>query len=78
VAAQEWSVGLKLAGVYLLGVGAWVLMLAWWAVLFDGQKPGGGVSPGDGDPLVPVPVLIGPPDRELKAKAVPEDEGGVA
>jgi hypothetical protein len=77
VAAQEWSVGLKLAGAYVLGVGAWVVVLAWWAVLFDWKKPGGKAEPGDGDAQVLVPVLSGPPDRELKAKAVPEDEGGV-
>ena len=78
VSAQEWSVGLKLAGVYVLGVGAWVLMLGWWAVLFDWTKPGGKANPGDGDAVVPVPVLSGPPDRELEAKAVPEDGDGVA
>jgi hypothetical protein len=73
VSAQEWKVGLKLAGAYLLGVSAWVVMLGWWAVLFDWQKPEGGAGSGDGDALVPVPVLSGPPDRELKAKAVPEE-----
>jgi hypothetical protein len=73
VSAQEWKVGLKLAGVYLLGVSAWVVMLGWWAVLFDWQSPGEKADPGDGDALVPVPVLSGPPDRELKARAVPEE-----
>ena len=73
--AQEWHVGLKLAGVYLLAVGLWVVVLGWWAVLFDWKKPEGGTRPGDGDELVPVPVGSGPPDRELRAEAVPEDEG---
>jgi hypothetical protein len=57
----------------LIGISAWVLMLAWWAVLFCGQRPGGKTDPGDGDALVPVPVLSGPPDRELRAKAAPEE-----
>jgi hypothetical protein len=48
-------------------------MMGWWAVLFDGTRPGGKADPGDGDALVPVPVLSGPPDRELKARAVPEE-----
>jgi hypothetical protein len=73
--AQEWNVGLKLAGTYALAMGAWVVVLAWWAVLFDWKRPEGGANPPDGDALVPVPVLSGPPDRELKAKVVPEDEG---
>lgn len=73
VSGQEWSVGLKLAGTYVVGVSAWVLVLGWWAVLFDWKRPGGKTDPGDGDALVPVPVLSGPPDRELKAEAVPEE-----
>jgi hypothetical protein len=73
VSAQEWSVGLKLAGTYMLAMTGWVLVLGWWAVLFDSKKPGGKTNPPDGDALVPVPVLSGPPDRELKAKAVPEE-----
>lgn len=77
VSAQEWKVGLKLAGVYVLGLSSWVVVLGWWAVLFEWKKPDGGAGPDDGDALVPVPVLSEPPDRELKAKAVPEDEGGV-
>jgi hypothetical protein len=75
VTAQEWKVGLKLAGAYVLGVGVWVLVLGWWAVLFDGTEPGGNAGP-DGDARVPVPVLSGPPDRELRARAVTQDEGG--
>ncbi len=35
VAHQVWAVMLKLAGAYVLGVGCWVLMLAWAAVLLD-------------------------------------------
>jgi hypothetical protein len=73
VAAQEWKVGLKLAAAYLLGVSAWMLMLGWWAVLFDGQKAGGGAGSGDGEALVPVPVFSGGPDRDLRARAVPEE-----
>ena len=35
VHAQFWHVGLKLAATYLLGVGCWVLVLAWLAVLWS-------------------------------------------
>jgi hypothetical protein len=73
VSAQEWKVGLKLAGVYVLGVSAWVVMLGWWAVLFDANKAGGKANPGNGDALAPVPVLSGGPDGELRAKAVAEE-----
>jgi hypothetical protein len=34
VSAQVWHVSLKLAASYLLGVGGWVLLLAWVTVLF--------------------------------------------
>jgi hypothetical protein len=74
VSAQEWSVGLKLAGAYVLGVGAWMVVLGWWAVLFGGERSGGDAERGDGEALVPVPVLSGPSDGELGAKAVPEEE----
>ena len=37
VQAQVWHVGLKLAASYLLGVGCWVLLLGWLAVLWSGQ-----------------------------------------
>ena len=60
---QEWSVGLKLAGAYLLAVGCWVLVLGWWAVLFGRQR-----TPAK-EALVAVPVLSGPPENELPAKA---------
>jgi hypothetical protein len=39
VSAQIWRVSLKLAASYLLGVGGWVLLLAWAGVLFGYQKP---------------------------------------
>jgi hypothetical protein len=64
VSAQVWTVGLKLAAAYLLAVGSWVLLLAWWAVLFS--RPN---KPPTEEALVAVPVLSGPPDRELKARA---------
>jgi hypothetical protein len=38
VQAQEWHVGFKLAGAYLLAVASWVSLLAWWARLFDRMK----------------------------------------
>ena len=37
VAGQIWHVGLKLAATYLLGVGCWLLVLAWLAVLWSRQ-----------------------------------------
>lgn len=73
VTAQEWNVGLKLIGAYVVAVSAWVVMLAWWAVLFDWKKPAAADGGDDGDSLVPVPVLSGPPDRELRTKALPEE-----
>ncbi|MGO9776199.1 MAG: hypothetical protein ACLQGT_06850 [Terracidiphilus sp.] len=39
VHAQEARVALKLAASYLLGVGGWILLLAWAGVLFGRQKP---------------------------------------
>jgi hypothetical protein len=35
VSRQVWAVMLKLAGAYMLGMGCWVLLLAWAAVLLD-------------------------------------------
>ena len=71
VAAQEWSVGLKLTAAYLLAMTAWVLVLGWFAVLFPKLA-----EPPREEALVAVPVLAGPPDKELLAKAIPEKEGG--
>jgi hypothetical protein len=73
VSAQIWTLALKLAGAYLLAVVSWVLLLGWWATLFSPWK-----KPPDDEALVAVPVLSGPPDRGLKAKAdIPptEDDG---
>jgi hypothetical protein len=39
VHAQEARVALKLAASYLLGVGGWLLLLAWAGMLFGRQKP---------------------------------------
>jgi len=64
VSAQVWAVGFKLAGAYLLAVSSWVLLLAWWAVLFSPRQ-----APPTEEALVAIPVSKGPPDRELKAKA---------
>jgi hypothetical protein len=66
VSAQVWHVGLKLAGVYLLGVGSWVLLLGWWATLFVlGKKP-----PAE-EALVAVPVRSGPQERSRSAVVDP-------
>jgi hypothetical protein len=64
VSAQVWTVSLKLAGAYVLVVGVWVLLLAWWASLF--RLP---AKPPTEEALIAVPVLAGPPDRDLKARA---------
>ena len=70
VAAQEWHVGLKLAGAYLLAVSSWVLLLGWWAVLFVKRE-----APPADVALVAVPILAGPPESELRAKAAPPEDG---
>jgi hypothetical protein len=64
VSAQVWNVAFKLAGVYLLAVGSWVLLLGWWATLFVQH----GKPPAE-EALVGVPVAAGPPRRERSAKA---------
>jgi hypothetical protein len=64
VSALVWIEGFKLAAAYLLAVGSWITLLAWWAVLFG--RPD---EPPTEEALVAVPVLAGPPDRKLKAKA---------
>ena len=39
VHAQVWHVALKLTAAYLLAVGSWVLLLGWFAVLFNRTVP---------------------------------------
>jgi len=74
VSAQVWSVGLKLVAAYVLAVLSWVLVLGWVATLFGRQRP-----PME-EALVAVPVLAGPPEGRLSAKAEipPPDEDGLA
>jgi len=72
VSAQVWSVGLKLAGAYVLAVGSWVFLLAWWATLFVLRK-----KPPAEEALVAVPVLSGPQGRSRSAVVElppPDDE----
>ncbi len=70
VTAQVWRVVLKLAASYLLGVGCWVLMLAWLAVLFGRQQ----LPPAE-EALVPAAVLTGPEERSASVEAdVPPEE----
>jgi hypothetical protein len=64
VSAQVWSVVLKLAGTYLLAVGSWVPLLAWWAALFAPRK-----NPDADEAPVAAPVVPGPPLRERSARA---------
>jgi hypothetical protein len=63
--AQLWTVGLKLAGAYLLAVSSWVLVLAWWAALFSPQHQ----EPPAEEAFSAVPVLSGPAGRERGATA---------
>jgi hypothetical protein len=63
VSAQVWTIILKLAAVYVLSVGTWVLLLAWVATLFDRQTP-----PAE-EALVAVPVGSGPPEQRRGARA---------
>ncbi len=70
VSAQVWSVSLKLLATYLLAVGSWVLSLGWWATLFSQRR-----NIDDDEELIGVPVLSGPPDPQLRARAIPERDG---
>ncbi|MGA2048872.1 MAG: hypothetical protein ABSG96_14335 [Terracidiphilus sp.] len=65
VAAQEWAVIWKLIATYVLAVGSWVLLLSWWATLFSKHLS----TPPTEEVLVPAPVLAGPPNRSLRARA---------
>jgi hypothetical protein len=67
VAAQEWAVGWKLTCTYLLAIGSWIVLLAWWATLSINPA----IPPSDDEEFAPVPALAGPPDKQLKARAFP-------
>lgn len=73
VSGQVWSVIGKLAATYLLAISSWVMLLAWWATLFARPKN----SPDD-EELVGVPVMSGPPEPRLKARAIPDPEEGAS
>jgi magnesium-transporting ATPase (P-type) len=64
VHAQQWHIGLKLSGAYLLAIASWTLILAWLAVLLH---PASATE----DPAEPslVPALVGRPDNSNTAKA---------
>jgi hypothetical protein len=64
LAEQIWALAGKLTGAYILAVVSWVLLLGWWATLFSPRR-----KPPVEEALVAVPVLTGPPDRGLRAKA---------
>jgi len=64
LAEQIWALAGKLTGAYILAVVSWVLLLGWWATLFSPRR-----KPPAEEALVAVPVLTGPPDRGLRAKA---------
>ncbi len=71
---QVWAVILKLAGGYLLGVTAWILLLAWAAVLLA-RGIRGSENPGD-DALVGVPVNSGPLNEDSVRLPLPEGGDG--
>jgi hypothetical protein len=55
----------------VLSISSWALMLSWFTVLFERQKPPTDEAPAD------VPALIGPSEPELQASVklpLPEDE----
>ncbi len=64
VHAQIWSVGLKLAGTYLLAMGAWLCALALCASLFAKQRP----APPLEEEYAFAPVGIGP-GRNVRSAA---------
>jgi hypothetical protein len=72
VSHQVSSVMLKLAGVYLLAVACWVLLLAWCAVLLSRSKPSQ-AQPVD-DSLVP--ALVGPTPLGEDSIKLPLPEAG--
>jgi hypothetical protein len=73
VRAQEWHVGMKLAGAYLLAVASWVSLLAWWAKLFDRRRR---PLPPDDFGLVGSPAAGGPhgPRRAAWAEIADPEE----
>ena len=79
VSHQVWSIMLKLAGVYLLAVVCWVLLLAWCAVLLSRPRPSK-VEPAD-ESLVPAPVGSAPLGEDSVKLPLPDssdDSGGNA
>jgi hypothetical protein len=77
---QVWMVVLKLAVIYVLAVGCWVLLLAWAAVLL--RRSGTRMNPPSDDSLVPEPVRSDPGGREdsvrLPLPEAGDDAGGNA
>jgi hypothetical protein len=70
VLAQEGRVALKLAASYLLGVGGWLLLLAWASVLFGRQQPPAKEG------FAEIPSLVGPPEPDKQASIkLPLPEG---
>ncbi len=72
VSHQVWAVMLKLAGVYLLGVVCWVLLLAWCGVLFSGPRPHH--EPPSEESLVPAPVGLAPLGEDSVKLPLPEGD----
>lgn len=70
VAHQVWAVILKLTGGYLLAATAWVLLLAWAAVLLA-RGVHGSQNP-DEDALAGVPVHSGPLGQDSVRLPLPE------
>ncbi len=80
VSHQVWVVIFKVAGAYLLPVAAWVVLLAWAAVLLAPRKPGYNEDRDD-EANVLAPVGSGPLRADSVKLPLPEsddDAGGNA
>ncbi|MBS1805628.1 MAG: hypothetical protein JST28_19875 [Acidobacteria bacterium] len=71
VSHQVWAVALKLTGVYILAIAAWLALLAWAAALLSWANPSS--DPGE---FAPVPALVSPSDDSKRASVrLPLPEG---
>jgi len=73
VSHQVWAVVFKVAGAYLLPIAAWVVLLAWAAVLLAHRKPGPNEERDD-EANVLAPVGSGP--FRVDSVRLPLPEGG--
>jgi hypothetical protein len=75
VSTQIWSVVWKMIATYLLVIGAWVLLLAWAAVLLDRSAPG---AEDNGDEQgEPVAIGSGPLGEDAVRLPLPQEGDGI-